>query len=84
MYGLGMSIVIPIYLTSWYAILIEKFIGYTLEMFYKDFLPKIRIENPIAKELSKFNERCMIHLLGDMLSYNYLFAYTLFDHCIQK
>jgi hypothetical protein len=29
-------------------------------------------ESQIAKEFVKFNERCMIRLLGDMRSYNYV------------
>jgi hypothetical protein len=31
-------------------------------------------KSQIAKEFVKFNERCMIRLLGDMRSYNYVIA----------
>ena len=37
----------------------------------------------IAKEFVKFNERCMIRLLGDMRSYNYVIVPTHdFDHVV--
>ena len=39
----------------------------------------------IAKEFVKFNERCMIRLLGDMRSYNYVIVPTHdFDHVVFK
>ncbi|PWA04705.1 hypothetical protein [Flavobacterium psychrotolerans] len=39
----------------------------------------------IAKEFVKFNERCMIRLLGDMRSYNYVIVATHdFDHVVYK
>lgn len=39
----------------------------------------------IAKEFVKFNERCMIRLLGDMRSYNYVIVPTHdFDHVVYK
>lgn len=39
----------------------------------------------IAKEFVKFNERCMIRLLGDMRSYNYVVVPTHdFDHVVFK
>jgi hypothetical protein len=39
----------------------------------------------IAKEFVKFNERCLIRLLGDMRSYNYVIVPTHdFDHVVYK
>jgi len=42
--------------------------------FIKNFLPKCSEseKSQIAKEFVKFKERCMIRLLGDMRSYNYV------------
>ena len=55
--------------------LIEDHIsGIPGDEFIKDMLPKRtkREKAQIAKEFIKFNERCMIRLLGDMRSYNYV------------
>lgn len=55
--------------------LIEEHIsGIPGDEFIKDMLPKrTKLEKAqIAKEFIKFNERCMIRLLGDMRSYNYV------------
>lgn len=55
--------------------LIEEHIaGIPGDEFIKDFLPKCSKSerNQIAKSFVKFNERCMIRLLGDMRSYNYV------------
>ena len=55
--------------------LIEEHIaGIPGDEFIKELLPKCtKIErNQIAKSFVKFNERCMIRLLGDMRSYNYV------------
>jgi hypothetical protein len=42
-------------------------------------------KSQIAKEFVKFNERCMIRLLGDMRSYNYVIVPTHdFDHVVYK
>lgn len=42
-------------------------------------------KSQIAKEFVKFNERCMIRLLGDMRSYNYVVVPTHdFDHVVFK
>lgn len=44
-----------------------------------------REKSQIAKEFVKFNERCMIRLLGDMRSYNYVIVPTHdFDHVVFK
>ncbi len=55
--------------------LIEEHIaGIPGDVFIKDFLPKCSEPEKaqLAKEFVKFNERCMIRLLGDMRSYNYV------------
>ena len=55
--------------------LIEEHIsGIPGDIFIKDYLDDcLDIEKAqIAKEFVKFNERCMIRLLGDMRSYNYV------------
>ena len=42
-------------------------------------------KSQIAKEFVKFNERCMIRLLGDMRAYNYVIVPTHdFDHVVSK
>lgn len=55
--------------------LIEEHIaGIPGDEFIKEFLPKRSKSerSQIAKSFVKFNERCMIRLLGDMRSYNYV------------
>lgn len=55
--------------------LIEEHIaGIPGDEFIQDFLPKCTKteRNQIAKSFVKFNERCMIRLLGDMRAYNYV------------
>ena len=55
--------------------LIEEHIaGIPGDIFIQEYLPKCsEIQKAqIAKEYVKFNERCMIRLLGDMRSYNYV------------
>jgi len=55
--------------------LIEEHIaGIPGDEFIKTMLPKCSSSEQaqIAKEFVKFNERCMIRLLGDMRSYNYV------------
>lgn len=55
--------------------LIEEHIaGIPGDVFIKDMLPNCSEteKSQIAKEFVKFNERCMIRLLGDMRSYNYV------------
>ncbi|MBL86628.1 MAG: hypothetical protein CMO82_08220 [Winogradskyella sp.] len=68
--------------------LIEEHIaGIPGDEFIKNMLPQ-RTESEksqIAKEFVKFNERCMIRLLGDMRSYNYVIVPTHdFDHVVYK
>ncbi|QCX00755.1 hypothetical protein FGM00_11790 [Aggregatimonas sangjinii] len=68
--------------------LIEEHIaGIPGDVFIKDFLPKCTESEKaqLAKEFVKFNERCMIRLLGDMRSYNYVIVPTHdFDHVVYK
>ncbi|UOB17056.1 hypothetical protein [Abyssalbus ytuae] len=68
--------------------LIEEHIsGIPGDVFIKDFLPQCTDaeKSQIAKEFVKFNERCMIRLLGDMRSYNYVIVPTHdFDHVVYK
>ena len=55
--------------------LIEEHIaGIPGDLFINEYLPKCSEyqKSQIAKEYVKFNERCMIRLLGDMRSYNYV------------
>ena len=66
--------------------LIEEHIsGIPGDTFIKEFLPKCTEaqKTEIAKQFVKFNERCLIRLLGDMRSYNYVIVPTHdFDHVV--
>jgi len=68
--------------------LIEEHIaGIAGDTFIKDILPNCTEAEKaeIAKEFVKFNERCMIRLLGDMRSYNYVIVPTHdFDQVVYK
>lgn len=68
--------------------LIEEHIaGIPGDIFIKDMLPNCSKgeRSMIAKEFVKFNERCMIRLLGDMRSYNYVIVPTHdFDHVVYR
>ncbi len=68
--------------------LIEEHIaGIPGDVFIKEMLPKCSESEKaqLAKEFVKFNERCMIRLLGDMRSYNYVIVPTHdFDHVVYK
>lgn len=68
--------------------LIEEHIaGIPGDVFIKDFLPTLSKpeKSQLAKEFVKFNERCMIRLLGDMRSYNYVIVPTHdFDHVVYR
>jgi hypothetical protein len=68
--------------------LIEEHIsGIPGDVFIEDMLPKRSKseKSQIAKEFIKFNERCMIRLLGDMRSYNYVIIPTHdFDQVVYK
>lgn len=64
--------------------LIEEHIaGIPGDVFIQDRLPDCdeRAKTQIAKQFVKFNERCLMRLLGDMRSYNYVIIPTHdFDH----
>lgn len=68
--------------------LIEEHIsGIPGDEFIKNMLPNCTKseKSQIAKEFVKFNERCMIRLLGDMRSYNYVIVPTHdFDQVVYK
>ncbi|MGX1929511.1 hypothetical protein [Flagellimonas sp. 2504JD4-2] len=68
--------------------LIEEHIaGIPGDVFIDEMLPKCTEPEKaqLAKEFVKFNERCMIRLLGDMRSYNYVIVPTHdFDHVVYK
>ncbi|MCF1192174.1 hypothetical protein LRR18_11315 [Mangrovimonas sp. AS39] len=68
--------------------LIEEHIaGIPGDEFIKHMLPECSHaeKSQIAKEFVKFNERCMIRLLGDMRSYNYVIVPIHdFDHVVYK
>lgn len=65
----------------------EHIVGIPGDEFIRNFLPKCDKSEKmqIAKEFVKFNERCMVRLLGDMRSYNYVIVPTHdFDHVVYK
>lgn len=68
--------------------LIEEHIaGIPGDVFIKSFLPKCSKSEKaqLAKEFVKFNERCLIRLLGDMRAYNYVIVPVHdFDHVVYK
>ncbi|QXP53708.1 hypothetical protein H0I25_07920 [Cellulophaga sp. HaHa_2_95] len=68
--------------------LIEEHIaGIPGDVFIKEMLPKCTEseKTQLAKEFVKFNERCMIRLLGDMRSYNYVIVPVHdFDHVVYR
>ena len=69
------------------TIIEEHIAGIPGDVFIKDILPNCSKpeKSQIAKEFVKFNERCMIRLLGDMRSYNYVIVPTHdFDHVVYK
>ncbi|SFR50683.1 hypothetical protein SAMN04490243_2403 [Robiginitalea myxolifaciens] len=68
--------------------LIEEHIaGIPGDTFIKEMLPECTEgqKAQLAKEFVKFNERCMIRLLGDMRSYNYVIVPVHdFDHVVYR
>jgi len=63
----------------------EHITGIPGDVFIETMLPNCTPSetSQIAKEFVKFNERCMIRLLGDMRSYNYVIVPTHdFDHVV--
>jgi hypothetical protein len=70
-----------------YTLIEEHIAGIPGDDFIRDFLPKCSESEKaqIAKEFVKFKERCMVRLLGDMRSYNYVITQTHdFDHIVYK
>ncbi|WP_100616102.1 hypothetical protein [Confluentibacter citreus] len=75
------------FLVSNNTLIEEHIAGIPGDVFIKDMLPHCTKseKSQIAKEFVKFNERCMIRLLGDMRSYNYVIVPTHdFDHVVYK
>ena len=65
----------------------EHVVGIPGDEFFEDHLKNCNNseKSQIAKEFVKFNERCMIRLLGDMRSYNYVIIPTHdFDQVVYK
>ena len=79
-YGLDLEHMLSPYNLNFLAnkdTLVEEHIaGIPGDVFIKNDLQKCSAseKSQIAKEFVKFNERCMIRLLGDMRSYNYVFV----------
>lgn len=75
------------FLVSGNTLIEEHITGIPGDEFIKNMLPQCtRLEKAqIAKEFVKFNERCMIRLLGDMRSYNYVIVPIHdFDHVVYR
>ena len=75
------------FLVSKSTLIEEHISGIPGDEFIKNMLPNCNEQekSQIAKEFVKFNERCMIRLLGDMRSYNYVIVPTHdFDHVVYK
>ena len=65
----------------------EHIVGIPGDEFIKNMLPNCTKseKSQIAKEFVKFNERCMIRMLGDMRSYNYVIVPVHdFDHVVYR
>tara|TARA_B110000444_G_C18851994_1_gene606550 strand:+ start:12792 stop:13856 length:1065 start_codon:yes stop_codon:yes gene_type:complete len=62
------------FLVNKFTLIEEHIAGIPGDVFIKDMLSKCSEaeQAQIAKEYVKFNERCMVRLLGDMRSYNYV------------
>lgn len=75
------------FLVSKNTLIEEHITGIPGDEFIKKMLPKCSKseKSQIAKEFVKFNERCMIRLLGDMRSYNYVIVPIHdFDHVVYR
>ncbi|GAA5478676.1 hypothetical protein Hhel01_02176 [Haloferula helveola] len=65
------------YLVNGDTLIEEHIAGVPGDVFLRDHLPKPELNQVrIAKEFTKFNERCFIRLLGDMRSVNYVVDIT--------
>lgn len=65
------------YLVNGNTLIEEHIAGVPGDVFLRDHLPQPQLNKVrIAKEFTKFNERCFIRLLGDMRSVNYVVDIT--------
>lgn len=65
------------YFVSSHTLIEEHIAGIPGDMFIASYLHNKEFNRVrIAKEFVKFNERCLVRLLGDMRSYNYVFDIT--------
>ncbi|MEM1084028.1 MAG: hypothetical protein AAGI48_07870 [Verrucomicrobiota bacterium] len=65
------------YLISGQTLIEEHIAGVPGDIFLRDYTPRPDLNQVrIAKEFTKFNERCFIRLLGDMRSVNYVVEVT--------
>lgn len=65
------------YLVNGNTLVEEHIAGVPGDIFLRDHLPRPELNQVrIAKEFTKFNERCFIRLLGDMRSVNYVVDIT--------
>jgi len=65
------------YLVNGNTLIEEHIAGVPGDVFLRDHLPRPELNKVrIAKEFTKFNERCFIRLLGDMRSVNYVVDIT--------
>ena len=66
------------YLVYMDTLIEEHILGIPGDVFIKNHLPNCTAleKSQLSKEFVKFNERCMIGLLGDMRSYNYVIIPT--------
>jgi hypothetical protein len=65
------------YLVNGNTLIEEHIAGVPGDIFLKEYLPKPELNRVrIAKEFTKFNERCFLRLLGDMRSVNYVVDIT--------
>jgi hypothetical protein len=59
------------------TIIEEHIVGIPADMFMRDYLPNNRFDKVrLLKEFVKFNERCLVRLLGDMHSGNFVVDIT--------
>ncbi|MEM9081432.1 MAG: hypothetical protein AAGC74_12150 [Verrucomicrobiota bacterium] len=65
------------YLVNYQTLIEEHIAGVPGDIFLRDYLPRPDLNQiRIAKEFTKFNERCFFRLLGDMRSVNYVVDIT--------
>ena len=65
------------YMVNGNTLIEEHIAGVPGDMFIKDYIPQPDLNHVrIAKEFTKFNERCFVRLLGDMRSVNYVVDIT--------